>query len=32
MIHRALSVACWLGWIAVFLVAIRIGWHLVIAL
>lgn len=30
MIHKALSVACWLGWAALLLGAARIAWYAVI--
>lgn len=29
MIHRALNVACWLGWVMLFVGAMRVGWYIV---
>jgi hypothetical protein len=32
MISRALSVACWVFWAAIFVAAMRVGWYFVTAL
>lgn len=32
MIHRALSVACWIGWALLLIGAARIAWHVVMAM
>lgn len=29
MIHRSLSVACWIGWAVLMIGAARIAWHVV---